>query len=665
MRKSKRKPRKETIEEPQNDSGREARGNSNNEPKKKPNKERKQNLGSTTAKRPSQNPRDFSHLPVHEALQEELQRTSLSCINCTLCQKECAFLQKYGKPKEIADAYDPKDKAHLKMPFACSLCELCKAVCPAGVNPSLLFLRMREETMRRFDGAYSKHRSLLAYERRGISKRYSYYALPDGCHTVFFPGCSLPGTRPETTLTLFDYLQKSLPSLGIVLDCCTKISHDLGLRDHFFTMFEEMKNFLLANGVQEVLVACPSCHKIFRQYGEPLRVRTVYEVLAEGASLNGAPFSGVVTVHDPCGVRDQESVPEAVRRLIQDMGLLLEEMPHRGSKTVCCGEGGSVRHQSPYLSERWSDIRKAEAADRRIITYCAGCVGFLNPKTPASHVLDVIFDPVSTMAGKTRVSKAPFTYWNRMRLKKRFKETIPAAVTRERTITGMKRAQKSGRMKRLAVLVGIFSAVLAVRATGATRYLDQDLLRGLLEGYGALAPLVYMAVYAVAPVLFLPGLPLTIVGGILFGPFWGIVYAIISATIGACMAFVVSRYLARDWIESKLTNPRWRRLDEAVEKHGWKVVAFTRLIPAFPFNLLNYAFGLTKIKFWHYAVTSFVCMLPGCAAYIIFSSSLLDVIQGRISPGFILGGLLVVVVSLIPYFYKHFSARKGLDDPLE
>ncbi len=175
---------------------------------------------------------------------------------------------------------------------------------------------------------------------------------------------------------------------------------------------------------------------------------------------------------------------------------------------------------------------------------------------------------------------------------------------------------------------------------------------------------MYMLLYTVAPVLFLPGLPITLAGGILFGPFWGVVYTITSSTAGACLAFLVSRYVARDWVASKLKGPRWRRLDGGVERQGWKVVAFTRLIPVFPFNLLNYAFGLTKVKFLHYAVATFFFMLPACIAYIVFSSSLLDILRGKISPTFVAGLLLVVAVSLIPVLYNRYKEKKGTEDPL-
>lgn len=276
------------------------------------------------------------------------------------------------------------------------------------------------------------------------------------------------------------------------------------------------------------------------------------------------------------------------------------------------------------------------------------------------------------MAGKVRITKGLFTYLNRLKLKKKLKQRIAAPVTRERTFNGGgmgdaldgREGKKKDMAKRILLLGSIVAVILAVRLTGATRYLEQETLRQWIEGYGGLAPFVYMLVYALAPSLLLPGLPLTIAGGILFGPFWGVVYTITGATIGACIAFLVARYVARNWVERKLRGPRWRRLDEGVEKHGWKVVAFTRLIPLFPFNLLNYAFGLTRVKFLHYAVATFFCMLPACIAFIVFSSSLLDVLKGRISPTFVAGLGLVILVSLIPLLYGRYKKKKGIHDPL-
>ena len=140
------------------------------------------------------------------------------------------------------------------------------------------------------------------------------------------------------------------------------------------------------------------------------------------------------------------------------------------------------------------------------------------------------------------------------------------------------------------------------------------------------------------------------------------VIVLVSASVSfnaalASLAFLVARYLARDWVAARLTGPRWERLDREVAEHGWEVVAFTRLIPAFPFNLLNYAFGLTRVPFAHYAAATFVCMLPACIAFIVFSSSLLGLIRGNISPAALLGVGLIVLVSLMPVLYRRFRQR--------
>lgn len=95
--------------------------------------------------------------------------------------------------------------------------------------------------------------------------------------------------------------------------------------------------------------------------------------------------------------------------------------------------------------------------------------------------------------------------------------------------------------KKFILLLFVVVAIIVTRFTGITEYLDQEALRQLIQGYGALAPIIYMLIYVAAPVLFLPGLALTVAGGILFGPFWGVVYANISATAGACVAFLISR----------------------------------------------------------------------------------------------------------------------------
>jgi uncharacterized membrane protein YdjX (TVP38/TMEM64 family) len=217
--------------------------------------------------------------------------------------------------------------------------------------------------------------------------------------------------------------------------------------------------------------------------------------------------------------------------------------------------------------------------------------------------------------------------------------------------------KKAGVIRPL-LLVLLLGLVIAVQYVHPEQYVDQERLRQFGASHGVLLPLMYLAVWTVGP-LFLPGLPITLAGGVLFGPIWGIIYTAIGSTLGAGLVFLVARYLARDWVAGKLASTRLVVLDEKVARQGWKIVAISRLVPVFSYSLLNYAFGLTRISFWPYLGATFVFMLPSTIAYVYFSSNILGLLQGKISPGLIIGMVLVVLVSLIPMVYKWRKAKTG------
>ena len=358
------------------------------------------------------------------------------CIECPLCRRECAFLANHGNPKEIANRIDLQDDATLIPAYKCSLCGLCGAVCPVELDPRDLFLEMRRTAVVKGITPFPQHKKLLNYEKLGTSKRYSYYALPEGCNTVFFPGCGLPGTRPKRTLQVFHHLCSLWPNLGIVLDCCAKPSHDLGCEDFLNFLFGEMRDYLVRNGVRTVLTACPNCFRVFKEYGSGLTVRTVYEVLAEqGLPVKQLPQRKPVAIHDPCAIRGEIPVHDAVRTLVRNQGLPVEEMPHHGLKTLCCGEGGAVGLLAPELAGQWGQKRWAETENRDLVTYCVGCSNLLGKLIPTYHLLDLFFEPEATLQGKVKPTGQLWTYWNRLSLKRKLKKTIKAPVTRERTFS--------------------------------------------------------------------------------------------------------------------------------------------------------------------------------------------------------------------------------------
>ncbi len=143
---------------------------------------------------------------------------------------------------------------------------------------------------------------------------------------------------------------------------------------------------------------------------------------------------------------------------------------------------------------------------------------------------------------------------------------------------------------------------------------DLPALQTWISGLGGWAALAFVATYALATVFFVPGSVFGLAGGALFGPLWGTVWNLAGASIGATLAFLCARYVASDWI-ARRAGGRLKQLINGVEAEGWRFVAFVRLVPLFPFNLVNYAFGLTRIPLAQYVVASCVCMLPGTLAY--------------------------------------------------
>lgn len=160
----------------------------------------------------------------------------------------------------------------------------------------------------------------------------------------------------------------------------------------------------------------------------------------------------------------------------------------------------------------------------------------------------------------------------------------------------------------LVLIAGIALAVIY------REQFDAAALEAWVREAGPAGPVLFMLIYALATVFFLPGSVLTLAGGALFGPVWGTLINLTGATLGAALAFLVARYLAADWVQRK-TGGRLRQLKEGVEQEGWRFVAFVRLVPLFPFNLLNYALGLTRIRFTEYVLASWLFMLPGAIAY--------------------------------------------------
>jgi uncharacterized membrane protein YdjX (TVP38/TMEM64 family) len=174
--------------------------------------------------------------------------------------------------------------------------------------------------------------------------------------------------------------------------------------------------------------------------------------------------------------------------------------------------------------------------------------------------------------------------------------------------------------KWIVVGAAVVAVVVAARVLPVREWLlsFQDWVRGL----GPAGMVLYGAVYVVAVVLFVPGLPLTLGAGFLFGFWRGLILVSIASTIAAALAFLIARYFAREKVERLAKkDPRFEAIDRAIGKEGWKVVALLRLSPLVPFSLSNYLYGLTSVEFGSYVATSWAAMLPATVLYVYLGAA--------------------------------------------
>lgn len=211
------------------------------------------------------------------------------------------------------------------------------------------------------------------------------------------------------------------------------------------------------------------------------------------------------------------------------------------------------------------------------------------------------------------------------------------------------RGNKALGWRPLVLLVGIATLLALGHGFGLGERLGA--LRDWIHSLGPWGPVVFVFLYAAAAVVAIPGSILTVAAGALFGSLLGVILVSIASTLGASLAFLVARYFARDAITRWLsTKERFRRLDQLTARRGAIIVGLTRLVPLFPYDLLNYGFGLTGIPFRTYVFWSWLCMLPGTVLYVVGADAVFrGISQGRVAWGLIAavgvaGGLLAILI---------------------
>ena len=228
--------------------------------------------------------------------------------------------------------------------------------------------------------------------------------------------------------------------------------------------------------------------------------------------------------------------------------------------------------------------------------------------------------------------------------------------------------KKSHFIKPVILLVGLTVVFALWRLTPLGEYVSLENARSLAQladRIGWSAPLLYISFYAVGTVVLLPGSVMSTVGGLSFGVYLGTILVVLGSTIGSALAFLTARYLARPLVERLIADrPMFRRLDRGVEQQGWRMMVVIRLVPIFPFMFVNYALGLTRIRFWTYVGITFFGMIPSSFAICLAAGSLVSGGDDwkRIFLYLLLAGILFALMAMLPVILKRWFSKELVEN---
>ncbi len=220
---------------------------------------------------------------------------------------------------------------------------------------------------------------------------------------------------------------------------------------------------------------------------------------------------------------------------------------------------------------------------------------------------------------------------------------------------------KKGLIKILALIAIVAVVLVIAKVTGFLAFVtDIDAMQSYFAELGFIGYGIYILIYIVIAVFMLPASVITIVAGIVFGPVLGGSLALVGATIGASVAFLIAKYIARDTIVNKFEgNAIFNKIENGVKENGTSFLILTRLVPVFPYNVQNYAYGVTNMNIVTFTVVSLICMAPGAFIYAFMAGEIVtNGVSVKLMIQFAVAGLILFVVSLIP---KYIAKKKGIN----
>ncbi|KMT21179.1 (Fe-S)-binding protein [Clostridium cylindrosporum] len=355
---------------------------------------------------------------------DEVSINEEKCIGCNLCMKECPMSQEIQiSPKDIMKSVKDNNNIDISIPFSCTFCSSCTSKCPRDIDLSSMYNKIRKDVFKKDKKSVNNfgYATVRFHQKSSYSSIFTGSNIPNGCTSVFFPGCSLSGYSKEIVDNTFKYLSSKIDNLGLLLTCCGKPSLDIGDEKSFESNFQSIIDILEKNGIEEVIVACSNCFNTIRDYGN-VKVVSLWETFRN----IGVPdrVHGIyknsnidVALHDPCPIRKENEIHESVRFILDEIGLKYKEFNKSKENTQCCGAGGMMMSTNRNVALKQMKLRAESTEASHIISYCESCVqSMITGGKKSLHILDFLFnDDVINSNIDTQGPRGVLSHWRERR----------------------------------------------------------------------------------------------------------------------------------------------------------------------------------------------------------------------------------------------------------
>jgi Fe-S oxidoreductase len=373
--------------------------------------------------------------------EDEAREEADRCIQCECmeCVKQCLFMEQFkAYPKRyirqvsndatmVLGAHGPTRK----LVNSCSLCGLCTVLCPNDLSMAQVCMEGRKNLVERGKMPLSAHDFALNDMLSSNSDKAALALNEPGklkSEFAFFPGCQLNAIYPEHVMATYSYLRNYLKGgIGLMLRCCGAPAKWAARNDLFEDALHGLEEDWKEMGRPEMIVACPTCHQVFKEHLPHVVLTALWTTLDEslrGAQLEAKTSTSNLTIHDPCTTRYEPDLQRSVRQLLTKMGVIFEELDLGRDKTECCGFGGLMAAANPSLAK---DVAKKRASrsNTDYVTYCAMCCHALaSSGKRVLHILDLLFTESEPTPSTRKALGHSERHENRYHLKQKLLKTL-------------------------------------------------------------------------------------------------------------------------------------------------------------------------------------------------------------------------------------------------